>query len=197
MLPTKKRALIIALGSLIAVVTIGVTVALLLEDKIRILDQTTSAIVSDVTIYLTGNHWGGCFCMFRTGGEQKVGNVTAGPSQVAALSSTHALYFDPDVTWNGIPGDVYSHSVGPPVDMPIKVWTLSGGSTAPADVTFAQTTLTTFKTGINLVSRGVTTPTLQMTSVGCEDIGTLKNAGAFDATAVNVYYAETASCSGF
>lgn len=174
----------------------GLVLYVTLQDTITILEQSTSTVVNDVTVYVTGNHWGGCFCMFGKGGEQKLGNVTAGPSQVAALSATHNLFFDPDVHWNGLLGDKYTYTIGPPVDMPVKVWTLSGGTTATDDLAFAKTTLTNMKTGINLVSKGVTAPSLQLTTVGCEDLPRLQMAGAFDAAAVNIYYAETASCSG-
>src|SRR5262249_41085568 len=116
------------------------------------------------------------------------------------LSPTHALFFDPAVVWNGVPTDVYTATVGPPASMKIKVWTYWGGASAAADVQFATGQFTKFKTGINLVSQGVSNPTLTgptPTSLSCDDIPSLVSSSNFDKTAVNVYYAEGTSCTGY
>jgi len=181
------------------------------QDKVVIQDDSgqPGQPAQGVTVYLTGSRWGGCFCEFfaLNDGSHEVGNVTGGPSVLAAFSDHNAVLFARNLPWTKLGGDQLPdesnpvNRLKPRIDLPIKVWILSNVSTtlqmAAAEVDDAHKVFDSNKTGINLLAKSIEQPNVQnLANAGCDSIQELTNNGVFDPSTVNVYYANSATCGG-
>ena len=164
-------------------------------DTITIAD---SAGPATARLYLTGNRWGGCFCLFATVQDSiQLDNVTSGPSQVAWFASGHGVQFDPNVLWDPSPLESKPYVLPDSRSLPIKAWILYSRWKVKAvekAVEFLQTPFEGVKpTGLRIDARGIVEIKEPDTAtVDCDaTVEKLKMRGQFDTTAVNVYFAES------
>jgi hypothetical protein len=172
-------------------VVAGAAFIAIAEDTITIVDAG-GAPLSDATVFATGNRMGGCFCYVGTGSSLGVGNVTPGPSQVAALSKNHALHFAPNVSWTYQPTDKYKATLDPLLEVPVKVWKLiPDAPQISRDLAFAKRQLLDQETGLSLQETvRDATGIADFSNAGCQDIKALAKHNLYDPDAINVYYAD-------
>ena len=167
-------------------------------------DPTVTTPVTDATIYVTGSRWGGCACTVNQGAEATVGNMTpTGRSQIAVLSPTKALFFEPDEkVWSFYPGDLRQVEMKAPLRVPVTIWKLTpNAQTISDDATFAKEQLLLHGVGLDLNYTLRDVASVGIRSAGCADVTRLKgtidpdtNTPLYDDKAINVYYAE--ACGG-